>query len=571
MNNGSTNNQQFDQAIAELNTASAEEFQSLLFKQAEEITAYRIEGHIAFLNKVDEALPEYNSFRQLAAKQTIDYLKTSDLLTDQNRDRALELIQANRDQRDVTRVDINDELTELHIANFNELLDLEKEVIAEALAENFELITDISPLKNLIESRKEELEQEHDEILDELFAGFGDRFDDESQHIWLELRSLVGEETFNAIYAKRNEFWTLSKGDRDAWNESYLEIREEHNELFDQNLAQLEAKHLAEQTEFQAAYAEQYQAIVDQFPNASNTDQTSDQLDGQGSNTKDVIELGPENDYYDTAKGHDEIDGGIGNDTIFGDHGHDTLSGGEGDDLLDGGIMRDRLIGGNGSDTILGDRGNDVLYGQDGDDILDGGAHNDRLFGGTGDDDLFGDTGNDQLNGGEGNDTLAGGDGRDKLSGNAGNDEIFGNKGHDKLYGNDGDDKLDGGAHNDQLFGGIGDDELYGDVGHDKLSGGEGNDTLDGSAGKDRLNGGDGDDILNGGAHRDIFIFDADDGSDVIEDFEAVDIIDLTTANTSYAELTFTNDIVGTVISFGETTILIEGVSTIEESQFIFG
>ena len=103
--------------------------------------------------------------------------------------------------------------------------------------------------------------------------------------------------------------------------------------------------------------------------------------------------------------------------------------------------------------------------------------------------------------------------GNDRFYGGAGNDVLIGGSGRDTLYGQVGDDVLHGGDHNDTLSGGPNDDLLYGDGGDDRIFGGR--------LGKDTLYGGAGDDHLWGRAGGDIFVFGANEGRDVIHDFDS--------------------------------------------------
>ena len=68
-----------------------------------------------------------------------------------------------------------------------------------------------------------------------------------------------------------------------------------------------------------------------------------------------------------------------------------------------------------------------------------------------------------------------------------------------------------------------GNDALTGNGGDDNMLGGAGDDTLDGGGGADRLVGGTGNDSLTGGSGNDVYVFDADDGADLLEDFELYD------------------------------------------------
>jgi hypothetical protein len=62
---------------------------------------------------------------------------------------------------------------------------------------------------------------------------------------------------------------------------------------------------------------------------------------------------------------------------------------------------------------------------------------------------------------------------------------------------------------------------LEGGAGHDDLSGGAGLDVLTGGVGNDRLEGGLGLDVLTGGAGRDYFVFNRNDGPDLVTDFQS--------------------------------------------------
>ncbi|MEM1074139.1 MAG: spondin domain-containing protein [Pseudomonadota bacterium] len=118
----------------------------------------------------------------------------------------------------------------------------------------------------------------------------------------------------------------------------------------------------------------------------------------------------------------------------------DFIFGGRDDDIVDAGA---------GADIIFGGRGWDVLNGEDG---------RDKIFGGAGDDIINGGNGRDFINGGRDNDIIDGGNGRDFISGGAGDDYVNGGAGRDYINGNRGDDVLSGGTGNDDVRGGFGDD-----------------------------------------------------------------------------------------------------------------
>lgn len=243
----------------------------------------------------------------------------------------------------------------------------------------------------------------------------------------------------------------------------------------------------------------------------------------------DILVSGGGDDDLTSYGGSDMLSGGAGNDdfALIGSiAGFDTIDGGEGyDELnlteLDRGVEIDLSAktygvgedGGQfaGIEQITGTMHADTLVGSAEVYVhLAGG--NDRASLGDGDDTCYGDAGDDRLSGGGGADYLAGGTGGDTLSGGLGNDS---------LYGDGGDDRLDGGAGADRLSGGSGRDVLAGGADNDSLDGGSENDVLNGGSGDDFLSGGTGDDRLTGGSGRDVFYFRADDGKDVVTDFQA--------------------------------------------------
>ena len=148
------------------------------------------------------------------------------------------------------------------------------------------------------------------------------------------------------------------------------------------------------------------------------------------------------------------------------------------------------------------------------------------IFGSIIDDTINGLQGDDQLQGGIGNDTLQGGEGNDLLFGQDDRDLVLGGQGNDQLQGNSGDDTLQGNAGNDSLFGQEGDDLLFGNGGADQLTGNSGDDTLVGGTGNDIFLGGDG---------SDRFLFEENNGADVITQFVvAEDTIEIA-ANLGFA------------------------------------
>lgn len=122
------------------------------------------------------------------------------------------------------------------------------------------------------------------------------------------------------------------------------------------------------------------------------------------------------------------------------------------------------------------------------------------------------------------------------ITGDSGANTLAGASEDDIIRGLQGNDRLEGRAGQDTLYGGHGRDTLLGGGGMDLLFGGSGNDTLYGGGGNDILVGGLGRDVMYGGAGADVFRFDDQDAgdatagplSDVIADFGADDMIDLT-------------------------------------------
>jgi Ca2+-binding RTX toxin-like protein len=149
-----------------------------------------------------------------------------------------------------------------------------------------------------------------------------------------------------------------------------------------------------------------------------------------------------------------EIDLGAGDDTldITGELAEEIeIEGGDGDDDIELGSARDVANGGAGDDTI------DVGAG---DDQIDGGAGNDRINCGAGDDRVEGRAGADRVDCGGGDDTVGGGAGGDTLGGGAGNDRLNGGSGRDRIAGGGGRDRINGGPARDRCSGGSGRNRL---------------------------------------------------------------------------------------------------------------
>ena len=179
------------------------------------------------------------------------------------------------------------------------------------------------------------------------------------------------------------------------------------------------------------------------------------------------------------------------------------------------------LTGTESNDSLMGAELGDTINGLGGNDALDGFVGDDLLYGGNGNDTIDGAEGNDHLEGGSGLDIIEGFGELDLIYGGGGDDRVYGGAGDDVLYGDEQVDELYGETDNDRMFGGDDGDTLDGDVGNDTLWGDGGDDTLLGQAGGDTLLGGPGNDTLGGGGDDDIYIWQADEGDDVIDGDDA--------------------------------------------------
>ena len=225
-------------------------------------------------------------------------------------------------------------------------------------------------------------------------------------------------------------------------------------------------------------------------------------------------------------------DGGVG----------ETIRGTADDDTIVGTIYDDKITALGGDDLIIAAAGDDVIdwhdlqTTRDGSDLIDGGdgADTARFFLDNGLGDIV------QLGVEDGDAVLS----RINLSpftvemsdvetiviqGKAGADRLVVDNIEDAgvtlvdFRGSDGNDELRNRGGTDVDFfanGGGGDDFLNGAHGDDILIGGDGQDILFGRDGEDRLIGQKGDDILTGGGKRDVFVFAAGDGTDIVQDFQ---------------------------------------------------
>jgi len=143
-------------------------------------------------------------------------------------------------------------------------------------------------------------------------------------------------------------------------------------------------------------------------------------------------------------------------------------------------------------------------------------------------------------------------------------DNIDGTTDGDVLTGTDLNDRINGKKGADVILGGDGQDRLIGSGGDDVLSGGQG---------RDKLVGGKGDDNLTGGQAGDVFIFKADDGNDLITDFEdGLDRIRIKAGASEFSDLTVTQEGDDVLVVFASTTITLEDtqLSEIGADDFLF-
>nr|WP_281408644.1 calcium-binding protein [Rhizobium sp. SEMIA 4085] len=211
---------------------------------------------------------------------------------------------------------------------------------------------------------------------------------------------------------------------------------------------------------------------------------------------------------------------------MYGDVAANRLNGSAGNDLLIGGASADQLVGSSGIDTAsystattgvkvnllnssvnTGDAAGDTYFeiedltGSSQGDTLYGNASSNRLNGSAGNDLLIGGAGADQLIGGSGSDTASYGTATVGVKASLANSAI-----------NTGDAASDTYSQIENLSGSLFEDYLYGNALSNRING---------SSGDDQINGGSGNDTLLGGAGDDTFVFLANFGKDILEDFVA--------------------------------------------------
>lgn len=241
---------------------------------------------------------------------------------------------------------------------------------------------------------------------------------------------------------------------------------------------------------------------------------------------------------YDGTAGNDTMVGGMGADSLVAGGGTDRVLGGGGDDIIVYNADVPQWTSGFGalnvgSPTIAGT--NEFVSIQNkarSYDAFDGGDGRDTMVMTSGGDAFFLDDsysshpgvstearvlGVELFEAGSGDDVI---DLTSKRAAYTTSATMNGGDGNDVLWSGDAADRLDGGEGNDNLWGGGGSDSLLGGAGADKLDGSIGDDVLEGGAGADSLIGG-------AGADRFVYRIDAVGAGDVIADFGAGDVLDV--------------------------------------------
>ena len=96
-------------------------------------------------------------------------------------------------------------------------------------------------------------------------------------------------------------------------------------------------------------------------------------------------------------------------------------------------------------------------------------------------------------------------------------------------------------------------------------------DRIGGNDAANRLSGGGGDDYLTGRGGVDIFVLTGNWGNDTITDFVVgEDQLDIAGTGLSFADLTITSSGGDTLITHLGDSVMLQGVATIGESDFVF-
>lgn len=91
-----------------------------------------------------------------------------------------------------------------------------------------------------------------------------------------------------------------------------------------------------------------------------------------------------------------------------------------------------------------------------------------------------------------------------------------------------------------------------------------------GGAYDDRIAGNEADNQLTGGGGRDVFEFASNWGDDTITDFQrGADQLDFIAAGVGFADFTITSSHGDTLIAYGDDSLLLEGIATVDEGDFL--
>jgi len=314
----------------------------------------------------------------------------------------------------------------------------------------------------------------------------------------------------------------------------------------------------------------------------------NDQL--YGGDGDDFLRGGLGDDYLDGGSGSDRasyyaLAGAVYVDLRIQGTAQNTLAGGW--DTL---VNIENVAGSEFADTLIGNQNANWMWSHGGADVINGNAGDDTFWISSGDgavvsggqgfdiisfrgrvDEIGGDTGgvtytvgngtqdigrglvtSNSIEGAEGsefNDTISGNNADNRLSGWTGDDVVNGGGGDDLIYGDHSISEVGENPvtynYDDPTVFTPGNDTLNGGSGEDLIYGNGGDDTIDGGAGADTIVGGLGADFIVGGAGADTFVYTsaAESSSTPFDtlsaaNFNGQDIIDLTTAVTSYATLT---------------------------------
>ncbi|MEM9059270.1 MAG: hypothetical protein AAGD13_02305 [Pseudomonadota bacterium] len=328
--------------------------------------------------------------------------------------------------------------------------------------------------------------------------------------------------------------------------------------------------------------------------------------------------------------GADRLRGGSGNDTLIGGGGNDILEGQAGSDVLQFGVddgddtafgfevgldkldfsdlglrfvdlailvsgtsTRVEYDGGTGPASVnlqgidaatitsdimadpsgLGSPGGGVT-------LVEGSSSSEALVGSSAGEDFVGGAGNDTINARAGDDTMVGGLGDDQYFVEQAGDVVIeqANQGYDlvrsTLSFTLGANIEAGAARNNTVVIDITGNELSNELsGNDQsnvLTDDLGRDRLRALGGDDTLEGGADNDVLEGGTGADVFVFNANDGLDLITDFEVgLDRIDVTSLGIAYADLIIIDGVLGANVLYDDTPgntglVVLSGVSASE-------